>query len=116
MTQAYQKLIKPRSSRPSKSVIHSVRFSPTISELVRAESHAQKLSVSEFMRRAALASMRYMRRQASNSGEGDRLSYEKRGGGNQQKSNDPKETKIVQIGVELTGETEPPQANNSTNY
>ena len=47
-----------------KSVVHSVRFSPTISELVRAESCAQRLSVSEFIRRSALSSMRYMRRQA----------------------------------------------------
>jgi hypothetical protein len=46
------------------STVLTVRFKPTISDLIKAESIAQKMTVSEFLRRAALSNMRYMRRQA----------------------------------------------------
>jgi hypothetical protein len=57
-------LIKPPGNERAKTVIHSVRVSRRISELIRAESRAQRMSVSEYIRRAALSNMRYMGRQA----------------------------------------------------
>jgi hypothetical protein len=59
--------VTTRDIKSIKSIIRSVRFSPTFSELVEAECHARKLSLSEYVRQSAMANMRYMRRQAMES-------------------------------------------------
>jgi hypothetical protein len=51
-------------NKPIKSVVRSVRVTPTFSELLKAECRARKVSLSEYVRQSVMANMRYMRSQA----------------------------------------------------
>jgi hypothetical protein len=67
-TRAYERdceaIMTAGDNNSLKSVVRSVRFTPTFSELLKAECHARKVSLSEYVRQSVLANMRYMRSQA----------------------------------------------------
>jgi hypothetical protein len=63
-TRIYGAAVMTRDITSIKSIVRSVRFSPTFSELIEAECHARKVSLSEYVRQSEMANMRYMRRQA----------------------------------------------------
>jgi hypothetical protein len=51
-------------NKQSKSVVRSIRFSPTVLELIKQEAALRKTPFSEFVRQSILGNLRYMKRQA----------------------------------------------------
>jgi predicted DNA binding CopG/RHH family protein len=53
-----------RDNKQSKSIVRSIRFSPTLLELIKQEAALRKTPFSEFVRQSILANLKYTRRQA----------------------------------------------------
>jgi hypothetical protein len=56
--------MKNQDNKRSKSIVCSIRFSPTLLELIKQEAALGKTPFSEFVRQSILGNLKYMRRQA----------------------------------------------------
>jgi hypothetical protein len=53
-----------RRSKNTKSIVRSIRFNPTVLELVKQEAAQRQTPFSEFVRQSVLSNLRYVKRQA----------------------------------------------------